>query len=201
MPISRLILFLAVLVLPGIAPAIAADTASPALGTPLSQNEIDRWSITIFPDGRNLPAGSGTARDGATLYNDTCAACHGPGGKEGPASRLVGSDGFFSFSDPLRILRIRKNPLLLVSVGGQWPYATTIFDYIRRAMPPAAPKSLDGDEVYALTAYILYLNGITDKETRLDARTLPQIVMPGRDRSVSMWPDEEAGKPEKKPSP
>tara|TARA_R110002110_G_scaffold34834_8_gene118171 strand:+ start:487 stop:1071 length:585 start_codon:yes stop_codon:yes gene_type:complete len=194
-------LFLAALALPGIASATAADTPSPALGTPLSQSEIDRWSITIFPDGRNLPAGSGNARDGAALYNSKCAACHGVSGKEGPASRLVGSDGFFSFKDPLRILRIRKNPLLLVSVGGQWPYATTIFDYIRRAMPPAAPKSLSNNEAYALTAYVLYLNGFTDKETRIDARTLPRIVMPGRDRTISMWPDEEADKPKTKPSP
>src|SRR5690606_32729835 len=124
--------------------------------------------------------------------NAGCAACHGAGGKEGPASRLVGSDGFFSLKDPLRILRIRKNPLLLVSVGGQWPYATTIFDYIRRAMPHTAPKSLSNDEVYALTAYVLYLNGLTDKESRLDARTLPRIVMPGRDRTVSQWPGEES---------
>ncbi|MCF8469603.1 MAG: cytochrome c [Parvibaculum sp.] len=201
MPISRLVLLLAALALSGIAPAIAVDTASPALGTPLSQNEIDRWSITIFPDGRNLPAGSGNARNGAALYNDKCVACHGPSGKEGPASRLAGSDGFFSFKDPLRILRIRKNPLLLFSVGGQWPYATTVFDYIRRAMPHTAPKSLSNDEVYALTAYILYLNGLTDKETRLDATTLPRIVMPGRDRTVSQWPGEESIERKKRPSP
>lgn len=201
MRISRLVLFLAALALPGAAAAAAADVVSPTLGTPVNQNEIDRWSITIFPDGRNLPAGSGNARDGAVLYNAGCAACHGPGGKEGPASRLVGSDGFFSLKDPLRILRIRKNPLLLVSVGGQWPYATTIFDYIRRAMPHTAPKSLSNDEVYALTAYVLYLNGLTDKESRLDARTLPRIVMPGRDRTVSQWPGEESAGAGNTPSP
>ncbi len=83
MRISRLVLFFAALALPGADAAAAADVVSPTLGTPVSQNEIDRWSITIFPDGRNLPAGSGNARDGAVLYNAGCAACHGAGGKEG----------------------------------------------------------------------------------------------------------------------
>ncbi|MDX5299664.1 MAG: cytochrome c, partial [Gammaproteobacteria bacterium] len=115
--------------------------------------------------------------------------CHGEDGIEGPAARLAGSDGFFSLSDPLRILRINQYPLLVLSVGAQWPYATSVFDYTRRAMPHHAPKSLSDEEVYALTAYLLYLNGLVEKNAVLDAESLPRVTMPGLERSVSAWPE------------
>lgn len=161
-----------------------SDVNTIGLGLPLTQAEIDRYSITVFPDGRNLPPGQGTARVGETLYQNRCAMCHGNSGKEGPASRLRGSDGFFSWSDPLRVLRIDKYPLQVLSVGAQWPYATSIFDYIRRAMPHYAPKSMRDDEVYAVTAYVLYLNDLVDKKQIINAETLPKVEMPGLSRTA-----------------
>lgn len=151
-------------------------------GQPLSQQTIERYAISVFPDGRNLPPGQGSVRQGGELYANQCAACHSANGKQGPAARLVGSDGFFSFDDPLRILRISEHPLLLLSVGGQWPYATSLFDYTRRAMPHYAPKSLSDDQVYAVTAYILHLNGLLDETAVLDQHSLPKVEMPGRKR-------------------
>lgn len=173
------------------------STPTPAFGAPLSEAEIRRFSITVFPDGRNLPPGRGSVMQGRALYRDQCAMCHGAKGIEGPAARLAGSDGFFSLSDPLRILRIQKHPLLILSVGAQWPYATSIFDYVRRAMPHHAPKSLKDDEVYALTAYILRLNGLAEEEAVLDRDSLPKVVMPGLARTVSAWPAKDPSHPER----
>lgn len=152
------------------------------LGQPLAPETLQRYAISVFPDGRNLPAGAGSVHAGRALYASRCAGCHGAKGREGPAARLAGSDGFFSLDDPLRILRIREQPLLLLSVGGLWPYATTIFDYTRRAMPHHAPKSLNHDQVYALSAYILYLNGLLEETAVLDRDSLPRVAMPGRAR-------------------
>lgn len=165
-----------------------AQTPAPALGVPLGETDIARFSITVFPDGRNLPPGQGTVPQGRRLYQSQCAMCHGADGIEGPGPRLAGSDGFFSLSDPLRILRILKHPRLIQSVGAQWPYATSIFDYVRRAMPHYAPKSLKDDDVYALTAYILYLNRLIEEDTTIDRASLPMVTMPGRSRTVSAWP-------------
>ncbi len=173
-------------------PSFAQDnevTVAPGFGTPLAQSDIDRLSITIFPDGRNLPEGRGTVPDGKALYADRCTTCHGAKGKEGPAARLVGKDGFFSIRDPLRILRIRKSPMLVNSAGAQWPYATTLFDYTRRAMPLNAPKSLTNNEVYALTAYMLFLNDLVKRNFVADKRSLVEVEMPGFARSTSAWED------------
>lgn len=158
------------------------------LGQPLSQAEVERYAITIFPDGRNLPPGRGSVEQGARLYAMHCAACHGARGIEGPAARLVGSDGFIGWSDPLRPLRVRKYPLQVLSVGAMWPYATTVFDYVRRGMPLHAPKSLTDDEVYAVTAHLLYFNGLVASDAVMDRDSLPKVVMPGRARTVSAWP-------------
>ena len=127
---------------------------------------------------------------GARLYAMHCAACHGAKGIEGPAARLAGSDGFIGWSDPLRPLRVRKYPLQVLSVGAMWPYATTVFDYVRRGMPMHAPKSLTDDEVYAITAHLLHLNGLVPGDAIMDKEKLPRVVMPGRDRTVSAWPQE-----------
>lgn len=173
-----------------------ARTLAPALGMPLGEDEIERFSITVFPDGRNLPPGQGSVSQGRRLFQNQCAMCHGANGIEGPASRLAGSDGFFSLSDPLRILRIRKHPRLMLSVGAQWPYATSIFDYVRRAMPHYAPKSLKDDEVYALTAFILYLNRLIEDDATIDRASFPKVIMPGLSRTVSGWPEKSAsGRP------
>ncbi len=174
--------------------AAPAPAAAPShvigLGQPLSPADIDRYAITIFPDGRNLPPGRGSVEQGARLYAMQCAACHGAKGIEGPAARLVGSDGFIGWSDPLRPLRVRKYPLQVLSMGAMWPYATTVFDYVRRGMPLYAPKSLTDDEVYAITAHLLHLNGLVASNAVMDKEKLPKVVMPGRDRTVSAWPPE-----------
>jgi S-disulfanyl-L-cysteine oxidoreductase SoxD len=172
-----------------------SQTPTPAFGLPLDDAEIRRFSITVFPDGKNLPEGRGSVAQGRTLFQAQCAMCHGARGIEGPAARLAGSDGFFSMSDPLRVLRIRKYPLLILSVGAQWPYATSIFDYVRRAMPHYSPKSLKDDEVYALTAYILHLDELVEKDAVLDRASLPKVVMPGLARTVSAWPERGATNP------
>lgn len=176
---------------------VHADTLQLPEGTPLPPATEARYAITIYPDGRNLPPGAGTPRQGRQLYADRCAYCHGPSGIEGPAARLVGSDGFWSWRQPLRPLRILKYPLLVNSVGAQWPYATTLFDYIRRAMPHNAPKSLSADEVYALSAFILQANGLIDDNATMTAATLPRVVMPGKARSV----DASSAQPAQAPTP
>lgn len=174
--------------------AALASAAAPShvigLGQPLSPADIARYAITIFPDGRNLPPGRGSVEQGARLYAMHCAACHGAKGIEGPAARLVGTDGFIGWSDPLRPLRVRKYPLQVLSVGAMWPYATTVFDYVRRGMPMHAPKSLTDDEVYGITAHLLHLNGLVAGDAVMDKEKLPKVVMPGRDRTVSAWPQE-----------
>ncbi len=159
------------------------------LAQPLTQDEIKKYNMTVFPDGKNLPLGKGSVLQGKTLYKNQCVLCHGENGIEGPAARLVGSDGWFSFSDPLRVLRIEKHPILLISVGALWPHATSIFDYIRRAMPHYAPKSLSNEQSYALTAYLLFMNDIIDESLILDQHSILNINMPARSRSVLAWPE------------
>jgi S-disulfanyl-L-cysteine oxidoreductase SoxD len=150
--------------------------AGPNLGREVKPAEIAAWDISITPDGSGLPPGSGTAAEGSAVYFAKCAGCHGGKGTEGPADRLVGGIGTLATKRPVK------------TVGSYWPFATTLFDYIRRAMPYNAPRSLSNDEVYAVSAYLLFLNGIIDLEVRLDAKSLPQVKMPNRDGFVSYWP-------------
>ena len=169
----------------------AGPDGAPALvglGEPLEPARLARHDITVFPGGRNLPPGQGSVVQGARLYQAQCAACHGPRGIEGPAARLAGSDGWMGWGDPLRPLRVRKYPLQVLSVGALWPYATTVFDYVRRAMPHHAPKSLTDDEVYAITAHLLHLNSLVGAEAVMERDSLPKVVMPGLARTVSAWP-------------
>lgn len=167
--------------------APVAVAQQPALGLPLTEAEIAPYAITVFPDGHNLPDGRGSVAQGRALYDNRCAMCHGAKGIEGPSARLAGSDGFFSLSDPLRVMRIQKHPRLMRSVGAEWAYATTIFDYVRRAMPHYAPKSLTDDEVYALTGYLLHLNRLVPHDAVMDRQSLPKVVMPGAARTVFGW--------------
>lgn len=140
----------------------------PGLGEPVDAAAVARMSLTVYPDGAGLPPGRGDARTGAEVYQRHCQACHGPGGRGGVNGDLVGGDGSLTGAAPLR------------TVGSFWPYATTVFDYVRRAMPYPAPGSLSADEVYAVTAYLLAQGGIIDADTVLDARTLPAVSMPNR---------------------
>ena len=148
----------------------------PALGTAVSAEEVARWNTSIPPSGAGLPRGSGTARLGLQVYEQKCLACHGAKGAGKPADALVGGIGSLATAKPVR------------TVGSYWPYATTLFDYVRRAMPIANPLSLTNDEVYAVSAYILYVNGIVAEDATMTATTLPQVKMPNRDGFISDWP-------------
>lgn len=144
----------------------------PGLGQPASAADIAAIDIVIPPSGAGLPAGSGDARAGAKVYAAKCESCHGPKGAGKPADPLVGGKGTLASSNPVR------------TVGSYWPHATTLFDYTRRAMPVTAPRTLTNDEVYAVTAYILHLNGIIGETDTLNAQTLPAVKMPNRDGFV-----------------
>jgi S-disulfanyl-L-cysteine oxidoreductase SoxD len=146
-----------------------AAGADYAIGQPIDPKAIAAWDIDIDAAGRNLPAGSGDVAHGKQIFAAKCAACHGANGEGGIGDPLVGGTSTLTSAKP------RK------TVGSYWPYATTLFDYIRRAMPYNAPQSLSADEVYAVSAYLLYLNKIVPDDTRLDARSLPRVKMPNRD--------------------
>ncbi len=137
--------------------------------------EIAAWDIDVKPDGQGLPAGSGTVDEGEALYVAQCAVCHGKTGVEGPNDRLVVHSADESFPDARDVDTWRHR-----TIGNYWPYATTLFDYIRRSMPMNMPGSLDANEVYALTAYLLHLNHIVAAGAQLDATTLAHIEMPAR---------------------
>lgn len=148
----------------------------PAFGAAASAEEVARFDISIPPSGAGLPGGSGTAKQGAAVYTAKCLACHGEKGAGKPADALVGGIGSLGTARPVR------------TVGSYWPYATTLFDYVRRAMPITNPLSLTDDEVYAVSAYVLFLNGIVGEDAVMNAQTLPQVKMPNRDGFVSEWP-------------
>ena len=154
--------------------------ASPAtrygLGQPLTQDQVDFWNIhpSILADGRGLPPGKGTVDEGAQVYQAQCAACHGASGEGGAFNRLV--------AEPFPVGR-ETSPRDF-AVGNYWQYSTTLFDYIRRAMPFSAPGSLKDDEVYAVVAWILYQNGIIDGNEPMNAQTLPKVKRPSRDNLV-----------------
>jgi cytochrome c len=159
-----------------VACAAQAPSRKPAFGAAASAEEIARWDISIPPSGAGLPAGSGTAKQGAAVYGAKCLACHGENGAGKPADVLVGGIGSLATARPVR------------TVGSYWPYATTLFDYVRRAMPITNPLSLTNDEVYAVSAYVLFLNGIVGEDAVMNAQTLPHVKMPNRDGFVSDWP-------------
>jgi cytochrome c len=153
---------------------VAAE--GPNLGKPIDPADIAAWDISIMPDGTGLPPGSGTASQGASIFAQKCAGCHGEGGKGGVNGAVVGGPAVATLDGGKTI----KN---------YWPYATTVYDYIRRAMPYSAPRSLTDQEVYALTAYILALNGLIGENDTLTAETLPKVQMPNRDNFVIRFPE------------
>jgi mono/diheme cytochrome c family protein len=158
--------------------AIAAET--PKLGKPISEADIAAWSITAMPDGTGLPAGSGTAAQGAPIYAQKCVACHGENGKGGGApgaGPLAGGGPLTAGIDAPK------------TIGNFYGYATTVFDFTKRSMPFNMPQSLTDNEVYALTAYILYLNKIIGENDVMDAKTLPAVKMPNRDGFIIAYPD------------
>jgi cytochrome c len=155
----------------------AVAQQGPGLGEPISAEDLAPWDISIQPNGDGLPAGSGTAAAGEQIYAVKCIACHGEKGAGQPNDRLVGGQGTLTQLQQVR------------TIGSFWPYASTVFDYIRRAMPFQAPESLTNDEVYALTAYLLAMNGIIDEDDEMSARTLARVRMPNRDGFILAYPE------------
>ncbi len=151
----------------------AALAESPNLGRAATREEVASWDLTVTPDGDGLPPGSGTPKQGAAVYAAKCIACHGEKGAGNPADRLVGGQG-----------TIGGDQRPVKTLGSYWPYATTVFTYIRRAMPYYQTKSLTSNELYALTAYLLYQNGIIGEHEVMNAQTLPNVRMPNRDGFV-----------------
>jgi S-disulfanyl-L-cysteine oxidoreductase SoxD len=156
--------------------ASAAAAETPRLGKPISQTDLAAWDINILPDGTNLPPGNGTAAEGAKIYASKCAFCHGDKGQGGHAVRLIGGP-------PKASLDGGK------TIANYWPYATTLFDFIRRAMPFTQPRSLTDQEVYSLVAYLLVENKLIDENDEINATTLPKVRMPNRDNFVVQFPD------------
>ena len=154
-----------------------ASADGPNLGKSLSAQEIAAWDISILPDGGNLPPGGGNAEQGARAYAQKCVACHGESGKGGIAAALVGSAPITTISGAQK------------TIANFWPYPTTVFDFIRRAMPWQQPKSLTDDEVYALTAYIFALNKLIAEDATMNAETLPKVRMPNRDGFIVRFPE------------
>jgi S-disulfanyl-L-cysteine oxidoreductase SoxD len=155
----------------------ASRAETPNLGKPIDEAAIAAWDISILPDGTGLPKGSGTPSQGAPIFAEKCAACHGDNGKGGEAAALVSDRELAGISAAQKTIR------------NFWPYSTTIFDFIRRAMPAQMPHSLTDDEVYALTAYILAGNKLIGANDAMDAQSLPKVKMPNRDNFIIRFPD------------
>jgi S-disulfanyl-L-cysteine oxidoreductase SoxD len=147
----------------------STDVNRYGIGRPASPQEIANWNIDVAPTGEGLPTGRGTVKHGAQVYARSCAGCHGRSGGEGPAPPLVGGRNTLRTAHPMK------------TIGSYWPYATTLYDYVYRAMPFSAPQSLTPDEVYSVVAWLLYQNGIIDESTVMDPRSLPAVRMPNRD--------------------
>jgi cytochrome c len=162
--------FLALLL--GAAP-VAGQSPKYGAGRPPTAEELRELGPAIAPDGTGLPEGSGTAAAGRELFSATCARCHGEKGEGGVGPRLAGGQGSLATARPVK------------TVDSFWPYATTVWDYINRAMPFDKPGLLKPPEVYAVVAYILNLNGIIGNDQVMDARSLPKVRMPNRDGFVA----------------
>ncbi len=157
--------------------AFGAGTAAaqtPGLGKPITEADITAWNIEVLPDGTGLPPGSGTAKQGAAIYAQKCALCHGENGVK-PAPGVLPLVGPSKFD---RIDTMKTVPY--------YKYATTLYDVMRRSMPFPMPKTLTNEELYALSAYILALNKIIPEDAVMDAKTLPAVKMPNRDNFI-VW--------------
>ena len=158
----------------------AALADQPKLGKPISEQDLAAWDIAAMPSGAGLPPGSGTAMQGVKVFAEKCSVCHGEGGKGGPVARAPLFGGR-PVSDGIDTPK---------TIGNFWGHATTVFDFTRRAMPFNQPRQLlTADDIYATTAYILYLNKIIGENQVMDAKTLPQVKMPNRDNFIIRFPD------------
>lgn len=166
---DRLIAFL---VLASCSATALAQSPASGVGRPATPDEIRAIDIDVTPDGHGLLPGHGSAAAGKAVYAARCVTCHGATGKEGPQEALAGGMGSLATPKPIK------------TVGSYWPYATTVWDYVHRAMPFDHPGTLTVDDVYSVTAYVLFLNGIVRENDVLDETTLPKIAMPNRNGFV-----------------
>jgi S-disulfanyl-L-cysteine oxidoreductase SoxD len=159
--------------------------AGPNLGKSIGPADLAPWDIDIEPSGAGLPAGSGTSDQGAAIFADNCAACHGDGGR-GATTTASGAP-----AAPPVVSDVKRNGIddTTLSIANYWPYATTLFDYIKRAMPWMSPRTLTDDQVYALTAYILAQNKLIDAKQVINAQTLPKVQMPNRNGFMPRFPE------------
>jgi S-disulfanyl-L-cysteine oxidoreductase SoxD len=158
--------------------ASATFAAGPNLGKPVTQAEMAAWDISILPDGGGLPAGSGMPARGAAVYAAKCAMCHGDQGEgRPPFSRLIGGGPITGIGGEQK------------TIANFYPHATTLFDFIRRAMPWQQPRSLANDEVYAVVAFLLAQNRIIGEGEVMNAGTLPKVRMPNRDGFIPRFPE------------
>lgn len=171
----QLTILISVSIAVGINPLSAETKPGPGLGKSIPPGEIAKWDISIFPDGEGLPAGAGTVAEGERIYRQHCVACHGEDGLGATADQLAGAHKGLTSDYPEK------------TIGSYWPYATTLFDVIRRSMPMTAPGSLSDDQVYAVTAYLLYLNNLIGKEDKMNAETLPRVKMPNADGFIEVY--------------
>ena len=171
-----------ILIAVGISPVFAGSEISPNLGHPVSPEEIAKWDISVFPDGEGLPEGEGSVQQGETIYKNKCIACHGENGLGETADQLASAQMGLTSDYPEK------------TIGTYWPYATTVFDIVRRSMPMTAPGSLSNDEVYAVTAYLLYLNQFIEESSVMNKETLPKVKMPNEDGFVDVYEMEERNK-------
>jgi cytochrome c len=161
-----------------VALSVAARADQPArygIGTAPTPQQIAGWALGVRPDGEGLPPGSGSVQDGDEIFADNCAACHGTFGEGAGRYPRIAGEG--------KLTGDRPEP----TIGSYWPYATTVFDYINRAMPFPAPHSLTAHQVYAVTAYLLNLNGLVDDNFVASKETLPKVKMPNHDGFI--WQD------------
>ena len=171
---KRLILIL-VLIAIGINFLFARSVNTPRLGQEVTPEEVAAWDISIFPDGEGLPEGEGSVYEGEKIYQAECMICHGKNGFGDTADQLAGAE----------ISLISEYPEK--TIGSYWPYATTLFDFIRRSKPMNTPGSLTNNQVYALTAYLLYLNDLIGKDEKMMALTLPKVEMPNQDGFINIY--------------
>ena len=178
---KHLILIL-VLIAAGTKLLFAEPRSGPGLGKTITPEEIAQWDISVFPDGEGLPEGEGTVAEGEQIYQQQCLVCHGENGLGASADQLAGAQMDLTSDYPEK------------TIGAYWPYATTVFDVVRRSMPMTAPGSLSDDEVYAVTAYLLYLNNLIGKDDKMNAGTLPKVQMPNEGGFIDVYGTEEKNK-------
>lgn len=154
---------------------VTAEPLVPRLGKTVPKTLLNNWNQDVFPDGWGLPKGRGNAEQGEQVYEKYCQHCHGYQGTGGAADELAGAHHGLADEPPDK------------TIGTYWPYATTVFDFTRRSMPLEAPGSLSDDQVYAVTAYLLYLNGIIDKRQEISAANLYKINMPNQDGFINVY--------------